>query len=246
MEPNILTHPKASNRTIPTIVETLIVFVTTYLVCGLGFVTILHHYFNTKIQMISGWESHLPMLVVPYIWYRLRVMPRLSENDRAVWSWRKGSGRLLFAICIVYVPAVFLLNLSALHATFHVAFGTVASAISTLLFQGVFVGLSEEMMLRPALQLPMGRIISGGIKVRKVTLSYSTLITALLFGGMHMINLTYQPFITTLFQSIYAFLLGVLFGYYYERTRNYLGAAILHSINDGMVPIVILLSSFFR
>lgn len=206
----------------------------------------LHHYIKTKIQMISGWESHVPMLIIPYIWYRIRVIPALREGDRAVWSWRKGSGRLLLIICIWYVPIIFLLNWSALHETFRSAFGTVPSAISTLLFQCVFVGLSEEMMVRPALQLPMRLNASKHFKIGRMTVSYSIIITALLFGGMHIINLTYQPFMTTLLQSIYAFLLGTLFGYYYERTRNYLGVAILHSINDGLTPFLILILPLFR
>lgn len=228
------------------IVEIVFVFIFTYLVCGVGLATILGHFIHLNIQMSRGWESHIPMILISFIWFRIRVAPILPEKDTVIWKWRKGSGRFLRNICIWYVPAVFLLNLSALHTTFENEFGTLSSAVSTILFQCVFVGLSEEMMIRPALQLPLSRAMPGGFHLGKITISHSIIITALLFGGMHMVNLIYQPFLVTIFQSIYAFVLGILIGFYYERTQNYLGAAVLHGINDGISPILVLLASLIH
>lgn len=246
MHPDLDSHKILIVKRKLRIVEVLFVFIFTYLVCGFGLATVLPNYIHIKIPMIRGWESHLPMLLIPYIWYRFRVVPILSEKDKGLWSWRKENSRLLLKICIWYVPVLILLNISSLHTPFHSAFGSVSSAISTITFQSVFVGLSEEMMTRPALQLPLSNILDGGFQIGKIKVRYSVLITAVLFGGAHMINLIYQPFITTLFQSIYAFLLGVLIGFYYGRTHNYLGAVILHGINDGIGPILILVSSMIH
>ncbi len=108
-----------------------------------------------------------------------------------------------------------------------------------VLFQGVMVGFSEEMVFRPAVHLPLGLQMirkdgmappSGG---RRSVLSPAMLVTALLFGLYHMTNVAFgAPVIAAAAQSAFAAFIGLLLGFYYERSRDYIGAAVLHNALD--------------
>lgn len=113
-----------------------------------------------------------------------------------------------------------------------------------LLYQGLFVGLSEEMMIRPALHQPLRLRLQRGIRVGQMYFSQASIITSLLFGMFHLPNaLLGQPLIPTMIQAVQAAVVGGIIGHYYERTDNYLGAATLHGLLDaaGYVPVLLLL-----
>ncbi|MCL6600864.1 MAG: CPBP family intramembrane metalloprotease [Alicyclobacillus macrosporangiidus] len=233
--------PSADSKMVPGVKEIFLVCTATML-GSLGIAEITRRFVAVPIQipMIPAWSSHAFLFLVSWVWYRIRVAPFLPSQLRSIWYRRRMGNRLLFMICAWFVPLEFILNFPPLHLTFHSVFGDWTSAISILLFEAVFVGLAEEMMMRPAFQLPLSRVVPSSLTVGKISVSHSTLITALMFGSMHLLNITYQPLIPTLGQSFYAFLEGLLFGYYYEHSKNYLGCVLLHNISDGIGRITAL------
>lgn len=89
------------------------------------------------------------------------------------------------------------------------------------------------MMIRPALHQPLFLRFRGEIRLGRVRLSHAWLMTSLLFGAFHLPNaLLGQPIGSTVAQAIMAFVVGGIIGFYYERTSNYLGAALLHGMLD--------------
>src|SRR5690606_4151413 len=119
----------------------------------------------------------IPQLVIPWVWYALRVAPALPPKERSLWTWPAGTLRPLIMI------ALWMVGLK-LAGTFVEAAVSPRPAWVTsgflpvtliLLFQGVFVGISEEMMVRPALHQPLRLRYPGGFHIRRMHFSWAWL-----------------------------------------------------------------------
>jgi membrane protease YdiL (CAAX protease family) len=115
------------------------------------------------------------------------------------------------------------------------------SIIIEVIFQGFIVGFTEEMFMRPANhQALLSKQLDGYQLFKKWSVSTPTLITALLFGLLHMWNIGHHPIELTIFMFLYSLIIGIIFGFYYERTKNYIGTSILHSLLDVAGTFVVL------
>jgi membrane protease YdiL (CAAX protease family) len=196
---------------------------------------------------LGSWATHLVQLVIPWVWYRLRVAPALPAQQRSLLSWRRTGTRLFWVmaawiLALKFIPSIVEgLNVPAPK---WVQGGAGPIAIM-LLFQGLWVGLTEEMAMRPALQLPLSLRLTGKVRIWRWELSHALLWTALAFGLIHVPNALFgQSVAATAGQALFAALVGLFFGYYYERTGNYLGAAMLHNLLDvcGYVAVLLVLT----
>jgi membrane protease YdiL (CAAX protease family) len=105
------------------------------------------------------------------------------------------------------------------------------NVVGYLGFQLFLSGPSEEFIFRAfgigmiALLVP-GRILKGNI-------SHANLLAAIIFGLAH-VGIHFTPFHLTysLFQVIYAFALGFIYGDCYEKTKSVLYPMMLHSISN--------------
>ena len=105
-----------------------------------------------------------------------------------------------------------------------------AALLSRLVFELLVVGWTEEYLFRGALQ----RLFNAGLGGRSLGgLRLGTLLAALLFGLVHLGNIAYQPPALTVIQAVYATLIGLVLGRYYDASDDLAGAAWLHSILDG-------------
>jgi membrane protease YdiL (CAAX protease family) len=104
--------------------------------------------------------------------------------------------------------------------------------IAELVFLAVVVGPTEELLFRGLVQTGVNGSVSGELQVLGWRLRAGTLLTGVLFGLWHLVNLTTQPIGPTVEQVLIATLIGLVIGIVYDRTRNLVGAAVLHSLLD--------------
>jgi membrane protease YdiL (CAAX protease family) len=193
---------------------------------------------------LVSWATHLVQLAVPWAWYILRVAPALPPERRALFHWRRAGTRLFLVmaawmLALKFVPSVAEALLTPAPTWLQGGAGPVAVM---LLFQGLWVGLSEELLVRPAFHLPLSLRLSGKVRIWRWELSHALLWTALAFGLFHMPNaLLGQSLPATAAQALFAAVVGLFLGYYYERTDNYLGVAMLHNVLDVCGYIAVLL-----
>ncbi|MHB9144981.1 MAG: CPBP family glutamic-type intramembrane protease [Symbiobacteriia bacterium] len=153
---------------------------------------------------LTSWASHLVQLVIPGLWYQLRVAPAIPAERRILFRWRSAGTRLfgVMAIWILVfklVPSIAEAFLSPVPRWVQAGMGPIAA---TLLFQGMWVGLTEEMFMRPALQLPLSLRLKGKVRIGRWELSHALLWTALAFGLFHMPNvLSGQSLVATIEQT---------------------------------------------
>lgn len=189
--------------------------------------------------VIVSYSSHIPQFVLPLIWFHYRVKPSLTGEKVRLFQWKKRSTKL-FLIMAVILAALNLLDElvqgRGMAQPPWVKNGA-GSIVLTLIFQGVFVGFAEEMMVRAAFHLPLK--LKWGNKSR---VPWAYLLTAFAFGLFHLSNYFLgQPLGPTLVQAASAVVLGLIFGFFYEKTENYVGTALLHNLFDlaGAIGVLI-------
>jgi membrane protease YdiL (CAAX protease family) len=121
---------------------------------------------------------------------------------------------------------------------------SVAPLAAELFFLAVLVGPTEELLFRGLIQTGLNRSMPAAVRLHGWTLSVGTVVAAVVFGLWHLTNLTYQALGPTVQQVAIATLIGLVIGVFYARTRNLIGASILHSLNDFLgtaLPLAVLL-----
>lgn len=195
---------------------------------------------NARFDSLIPILTHIPMFLLPWLWLTLRVIPRDSRFKLG--RGRSDSKRKFFVTCSWLLPLMLLLNLDVMTAPAPVWYRNGAvSIVLELFFQGLFVGLSEEMLMRVCIHQALLVTLSGGIRIFRWRLPHAVWITALIFGGFHLTNLGRQALSATVLQVVFTCFVGLVIGLYYQRTRSFVGAVFLHSIVDLPAVILVLL-----
>ncbi|MCL1964538.1 MAG: CPBP family intramembrane metalloprotease [Firmicutes bacterium] len=110
------------------------------------------------------------------------------------------------------------------------------NVIGTLGFQLLLSGPSEEILFRA---LPITVLIYSlgmGRKTKKLHISIETMLAAFLFSLAH-INWVLKPFVIQVdwFQLIYAFILGICYGFVYEKSESIVYPMAMHSISNVLM-----------
>lgn len=236
---------KLQSQSPPSMVEILGVYVITFFT-ALLFFHFSNGLFPDQYGPLVSIASHIPMLIIPWIWFHFRV--RVSIENAILWKWTKRSFKPLLLICSWLIPLQILGNLDLLGKSMPEWYQNGAGSIALqFLFQGMIVGFTEEMFMRPAIHQTLLSKPLGGFRLgQKIYLSTPLFITAVLFGLLHVGNIGHQPIGYTLFQVVYSFVIGIIFGFYYERTRNYVATSILHNLLDVVAVIMVLLVGLLR
>jgi len=109
--------------------------------------------------------------------------------------------------------------------------------LAQLVFQGVFVGWTEEYLFRGSIQRALNFRWHQGESGRRVRTG--TLVAALLFGLGHFTNLGLgQSLVDTEVQTLTAFVGGLIGGIYYDVKDDFAAVAWLHNILD-FVPLLL-------
>jgi membrane protease YdiL (CAAX protease family) len=123
-------------------------------------------------------------------------------------------------------------GLLALAAAGSVLTATSAPFVSRLLYYGLIVGFSEEIVFRGLLQSLLNRAFGRPWQWRGVRFGPGLLIAALLFGFAH-------PIVGSGFRlplALFTTALGLIFGYLREKDGSVLAPAFLHGLAD--LPLV--------
>lgn len=182
---------------------------------------------NTQWSPLPGLLSAAATLTVALLWFRYRVAPACPPGQWSLLQWPRGSvGPLLWR-------AALLLPLTLLGSKTLPPHLLTPTAIGLQVLLYSLVGFAEEALMRPALHLPLLLRYPGTVRIGPLRLTAANLSTAFVFGLMHLQRMVVSgPTALEIGNTIWAMLFGLLFGSYYERTRNYLGVAILHSAVD--------------
>jgi membrane protease YdiL (CAAX protease family) len=104
--------------------------------------------------------------------------------------------------------------------------------VAQLVFLAFIVGPSEEVLFRGLIQTSLNTSIRARVWLRNWPIGLGTVVAAVLFGLFHLINVVYQPLGVTLQQAATAVVIGLVFGVLYDRTKNLVGASLVHSLAD--------------
>jgi membrane protease YdiL (CAAX protease family) len=167
--------------------------------------------------------SHLLFLAIPLAWWwRSRRFPvgRLDHNQLRPWY-------VLWALAVVGEFAVaFIAPPSRIHLPAPSVF------VAQLVFLAFLVGTAEEFLFRGLIQTAINASLGGSVWLGTWQFRFGTALAALLFGLWHLVNLSYQSAAVTGQQVLTAAVVGWIIGVVYDRTRNLIGACVLHNLLD--------------
>jgi len=98
----------------------------------------------------------------------------------------------------------------------------------------------EEFFFRGFIQTHLMDIVKGGKRLLRFYFSYGLILTALIFGAVHLsdVLLFNLSFINAIINTALAMLFGLLLGYVYQETRSILGPILMHVCLNGL-PMVL-------
>jgi uncharacterized protein len=116
---------------------------------------------------------------------------------------------------------------------------TRANVVGWLFFEGVYVGPTEEIPFRALLVTFLAATMPGRLRIGRLEMNWAGVIVALIFALLHAANFSVRPWPIALGQQIYAFLLGVLYAYWLEKSGSIVAPIVGHNVSD-VVEYVIL------
>jgi membrane protease YdiL (CAAX protease family) len=96
------------------------------------------------------------------------------------------------------------------------------------------VGFSEEFLFRGLIQTSLGYESDPTINLLFFKTSENNLISSLLYGFSHVLNLSSKPVSFVFPQIIYTFFFGLALGCVYNRSGRLIETIIIHNIADGL------------
>jgi membrane protease YdiL (CAAX protease family) len=109
----------------------------------------------------------------------------------------------------------------------------------------VYASIAEEVLTRGLIQGYLNSYSNSGMQIANVFLSIPVLVGALFFGLMHLATLTLGlDFITVVATVVSATIVGIIAGYYCEKTGSLLPAILIHmlfNIAGSLVGIMFIL-----
>ncbi len=167
-----------------------------------------------------------PMFVVKYLPYEIvlaitsiTLWYLLLRKEVPIYFSKELHKTLLISLPLVLIPTV--LVVSVVINNKEIDYGI----FSTILQTTIAVGISEEMLFR---SIALGTFLS-----LKLTPKNSILLSASIFSLFHLSNLLAEmPYITMGMQLVNAFMMGVVFGYIYYKTRNIIYVMLIHFMWD--------------
>ena len=101
-----------------------------------------------------------------------------------------------------------------------------------LSFEGIFAGPPEEILFRGLLVTYLASAIPGRISFLRFEMNAAGVIVALIFALAHIGNFVSRPFWIASGQQFYAFALGVLYAYWFEKSRSLWAPIVGHNVGN--------------
>ena len=115
---------------------------------------------------------------------------------------------------------------------------TAPNALNWLFFEGVYVGPTEEIPFRALLVTYLAATMPGKLRLGRYEMNWAGVIVALIFALLHAPNFSLRDWPLALGQQVYAFLLGVLYAYWLEKSRSVVAPIIGHNVSDGVEYLI--------
>ena len=109
---------------------------------------------------------------------------------------------------------------------------TTANVWGWLVFEGVYVGPTEEIPFRALLVTYLAATMPGRLRLGRFEMNWAGVIVALIFALLHATSFMSEPWPLALGQQAYAFALGVLYAYWLEKSRSVLAPIVGHNVSD--------------
>jgi membrane protease YdiL (CAAX protease family) len=185
---------------------------------------------------LSAFVTHTLMWIVS-----VSAIVLLTRGKMAEYGLSRGEFRLTGKIFLWVIPTAILsvLGFIASRSGAPVKPGLGLSPIQSIIFVWIYASVSEEIFTRGLLQSFLSPLAHYGLNLSKnLRLSLPVLFSGLYFGLMHVvaINKMGPPVI------VLTTLLGLVAGYYREKTESLMPAIIIHALFNigGMLPMWIL------
>lgn len=165
----------------------------------------------------------------------------LTEGRMAEYGFTKGKFRLTGKILLWIIPTAILsiMGYFASRSGVEVKPGLGFAPLQTVIFVWIYATVAEEIFTRGLLQGYLSPLVRYGINLsKKLRLGMPVLFSGLYFGLMHIIAIDKMgpPVI------LLATLLGIVAGYYREKTESLIPAIIIHALFNigGSLPMWLL------
>jgi uncharacterized protein len=122
---------------------------------------------------------------------------------------------------------------------------TGANMTAWLFFEGVYVGPTEEVPFRALLVTFLAATMPGRLRLGRFEMNWAGVIVALIFALLHAANFNLRAWPIALGQQIYAFLLGVLYAYWLEKSGSVVAPIVGHNVSDGVEYLLLYLWVLF-
>jgi len=109
---------------------------------------------------------------------------------------------------------------------------TPGNVLGWLFFEGVYVGPTEEIPFRSLLVTFLSVMMPARVRLGRFEMYAAGIVVSLIFALAHIANFWLRPWPLALGQQVYAFALGVLYAYWFEKSRSVLAPIIGHNISD--------------
>jgi uncharacterized protein len=110
-----------------------------------------------------------------------------------------------------------------------------------LCFEFVYVGPTEEIPFRALLVTYLASTMPGKLRIGRWQMNWAGVIVAIIFALLHATNFSLRSWPLALGQQIYAFILGVLYAYWLEKSRSIVAPIIGHNLSDGVEYAIVFL-----
>jgi membrane protease YdiL (CAAX protease family) len=101
-----------------------------------------------------------------------------------------------------------------------------------IFFEGVYVGPTEEIPFRALLVTYLAATMPGKLRIGRFNMNWAGIIVALIFALLHANNFDTRHWPEALGQQFYAFALGVLYAYWFEKSKSVVAPIIGHNVGD--------------
>lgn len=109
---------------------------------------------------------------------------------------------------------------------------TQANVIGWLGFEGIYVGPTEEILFRSLLVGYLIAAMPGKLRLGRYDMSWAGAIVAAIFALAHFASFITRPSFAAFGQQLYAFALGVLYAYWFEKSRSIVAPIVGHNVSD--------------
>jgi hypothetical protein len=109
---------------------------------------------------------------------------------------------------------------------------TIPNVVGWTFFEGVYVGPTEEILFRSLLVGYLMAALPAKVRLARYEMSWAGVIVAAIFAFAHVATFVTHPSYTAAGQQLYAFALGILYAYWFEKSRSVVAPIIGHNVSD--------------